>query len=334
MLLQPGKRGGYKLPVASREFQFKTPLTHGFLLPYLFKLESSMWGRWDHWLRTLEGKKLLDERIPQIEWDHLASMSASTMGRKSLENALSSITTHGSWLSWGNWRNFEYLLDFMLFGFGHKGTPNLPEPVEEGAAERLYQTLDLGPLLLFPSDYFGDILAQNAHGQHLGFYPTPLNVCELMARMLCDGSDWRRTREETVCDPCVGTGRMLMAASNFSYRLFAQDINPIVIKATLVNLYLYAPWGACPASFLGKMDEAYNDVRCAPLISEHLAEAATGDARAAGLTDWNDTELDIENTPRLHPIKIRRCRNHRKDPYVTPKHIQLELLDVAGGDHP
>jgi hypothetical protein len=43
---------------------------------------------------------------------------------------------------------------------------------------------------------------------------------------------------------------MLLVASNYSYRLYGADIDGTVIKATLVNGYLYAPWLVKPFPFL------------------------------------------------------------------------------------
>jgi hypothetical protein len=42
-------------------------------------------------------------------------------------------------------------------------------------------------LLAYPHDYFGDILAENQHGRHLGFFPTPMQVSEFMALMTLGG---------------------------------------------------------------------------------------------------------------------------------------------------
>ena len=60
------------------------------------------------------------------------------------------------------------------------------------------------------------------------------------------------SRTRTVCDPCVGTGRMLLHASNRSVCLYGQDVNPTCVKATLVNGYLYAPWLVIPFPWLNK----------------------------------------------------------------------------------
>jgi hypothetical protein len=71
---------------------------------------------------------------------------------------------------------------------------------------------------------------------------------ELMTRMTFDdGADHRM---QTVNEPCIGTGRMLMFASNYSLRLSGQDVNATCVKASMVNLFLYAPWAVRPFPFL------------------------------------------------------------------------------------
>ena len=73
-----------------------------------------------------------------------------------------------------------------------------------------------------------------------------MTVCVCMTQMnFADGM----RRDQTVCDPALGTGRMLLTASNYSYRLYGMDINQTVIKASLINGYLYAPWMVKPFPF-------------------------------------------------------------------------------------
>jgi hypothetical protein len=227
------------------DFFFDTmrPMERGWLLPFLLMTDDAIWGRWDHWARTRLNGRMLDEAIPKIEW----AGEGRNGCRKHVEHCLNNVTRHGHWQGWSSWQYMDYFLDWLLFGFGHLTT--MPdEPLGcEGAAKRLYQVFTLERLQAWPHDYFGEIMAENQHGRHLGFYPTPMNVVEMMTRMnFSDGGDMR---DKTVMDPCLGTGRMLLCASNYSYRLYGVDINPSVIKAALVNAYIYAPWMAKPFPF-------------------------------------------------------------------------------------
>jgi hypothetical protein len=49
-----------------------------------------------------------------------------------------------------------------------------------------------------------------------------------------------------VNDPCVGSGCMLLHASNFSMNLWEQDIDRLAIAMCKINGALYAPWLAFP----------------------------------------------------------------------------------------
>ena len=268
-------------------------LEHGWLLSFLLLAEDALWGRWHHWHDTMLVGRVIGP-IPPIDWE------PGPAARRMLEASLNHITQHGSWQGWGSWQVFDYFLDWLLFGFGHRGQPLLPvEPLGcEGANERLYQVFNLETLLAWPHDYLGEILAENRHGQHLGFYPTPMEVARMMAAMTVGGED---ARCKSVCDPCVGTGRLLLAASNHSYRLYGCDLNPTVIKATLVNGWLYAPWLVRPFPFL---DPQLVNPAASQAISDSIIQQACPDQLVT-------TEHDTDEQPRFEPLKKRRLRHHQ-----------------------
>lgn len=313
--------------------------------PILFELETLAWGRWDYLARTVLAGKLLDEPIPQIDWDAGASRCAEGEGgaaRNHLEKCLDLIPKYGGWLGWNSWTNFDYFLDWLLYAFGHPGQPELPQEPSgcEGASMRLYQYFNLAWLIAYPWDYFGAILALNGHGKRLGFYPTPMSVCTMMAQMTM-GLDGEDCRAKTTMDCCLGTGRMLLVASNYSMRLSGQDINPTVIKASLVNGYLYAPWMVRPIGFLGDaylsngdkltpegktVSEVTSDRMTAQgmtqeqnrgeqrQVAEHFLKIDAGQnppavADTSNLPIFqylNDTEHDTEEQWKFEPIKKRR----------------------------
>jgi hypothetical protein len=101
-----------------------------------------------------------------------------------------------------------------------------------------------------PWDYLGDhVAAGKARGWNpTGFYPTPHPVVECMVRMTMHDTEknGRDPRTLSVCDPCVGSGRMLLHASNFSLRLFGNDIDPLAVMMCQSNGALYAPWLSFP----------------------------------------------------------------------------------------
>src|SRR5262249_50434974 len=105
------------------------------------------------------------------------------------------------------------------------------------------------------------VAASKARGWNpTGFYPTPHNVVELMVRLTMNASKEAGgdARLRPTCDPCVGSGRMLLHASNLSLALSGQDIDPLAVVMCKLNGVLYAPWIAfpLPASLLGIPHEA------------------------------------------------------------------------------
>lgn len=109
--------------------------------------------------------------------------------------------------------------------------------------EQLYRAVNIAPLLLEPHDHLGAWLAnQKGNWNPHAFFPTPEHVIEMMVHMNFAGVDWREARLMTVCDPCMGTGRMLLQSAGYSLRLFGMDIDNEVLKAAKVNGVLYAPW--------------------------------------------------------------------------------------------
>ena len=102
-----------------------------------------------------------------------------------------------------------------------------------------------------------DVSESKARGWNpTGFYPTPHNVVECMVRMVMHdaGKDGRDPRTYSVCDPAVGSGRMLLHASNVSMALYGQDIDPLAVAMCKINGALFAPWMSfpLPAAIIGK----------------------------------------------------------------------------------
>lgn len=217
--------------------QFTHPLERGWLLPYLLALDRIFYGRWDYWLRTLDAGKPLDEPIPQITFDSHYRNEAT----KNLRDCIKIIQAsgHGAHEAWCAF------IDWLLWGFGSDLIPEFPPRINESASWRLYTTFNLGLIMQEPGDYmaWGSCeLGGMAKGNGNGYFPTPMNVCMMMAQMQMTSAD----KSKTVADPCVGTGSMLLAASNFSLRLYAQDISLNMVKMCTVNGYIFMPWLIAP----------------------------------------------------------------------------------------
>lgn len=195
--------------------------------------------RWGHYMRTFEAGYLLDEPIPQISFAACADLA----GVKMIQSCVGLLSHRGS-----PWTAFERFVAWLAWGLAV--SKEMPE-IEEPSAEALYRTFNFERLLLHPYDYLGEVLAgQRASGWNPNaYFPTPHSVCELMAQFLYgNGSDPEGcdARLRTVHEPSVGTGRMLLHASNFSYCLSGMDVDKLVLDICLCNGAFYAPWLSFP----------------------------------------------------------------------------------------
>jgi hypothetical protein len=244
-------------PLRKADPKLHRNLEAGWLLPYLTIYDDALWHRWDWWAQhQVLGAVSEDSEIPQIWFE--GSPHAQTL--KMLEQSLDAIPEYGSWRGWSSSSYFDWFLDWLLYGLGNAAQREFPaEPSGcRGASNRLYQIFQLGPMQLWPHDYFGHLMAEMEFGRHCGFFPTPLTICELMAGMLFGNQagslhkDGSPHKLEEFHDPCVGTGRMPMVASNHCLNLSGMDINRTCVRACEVNAALYAPWMYRPFPFLDK----------------------------------------------------------------------------------
>jgi hypothetical protein len=239
-----------------------------WLLPYIQGIHSKglCGDRWGYYSDTLLLDKLLDEPIPKVEYE------------KCNDKVLSDIE---SWLkiigyAGGGWSDFERLIDWLGFALGTNRNPDYV--LDASKQEKLYRIVNIGHMLESPYDYFGQWIAVGkAKGWNpSGFYPTPHQVVKCMTDITfhdikVEDKDKCDPRLLSVCDPCVGTGRMLLHASNYSMNLYGQDIDSLVIKCCLINGALFAPWLGfpLPKSILGDKWIAPSPLTSTPVSAEH-----------------------------------------------------------------
>ena len=228
----------------------------GWLREGALAFDSLIWGRWDWWMTSLALGYLVEGELPQIELH--GEHGASSQGGRA------KVLAHLWWcvdqIAQGNRRSaLVYVIDWLAWSLGVGGVKECPAPsyVHPMSAAMLYELLPLPLLQLWPADYFGEMLCEFAHGQGKGetaFFPTPLDLCVLMAQMTMGGEltgdELEERKRQSAYDCAVGTGRTLLAASNYCVNLYAQDIDALVLRVTHINLFLYAPWGAMPLAHL------------------------------------------------------------------------------------
>lgn len=229
------------------DFSFEERACKGWLVYYLYEIESQIHNRWNYWLKTLIKGDLLEAQIPPVEFLGMPHNEPMKMLEKCLNDYKAINTYYSDFLEW------------ILWGLGDSAIEKLSSRVDAKVNEFWYRTFNLGLMIQYPHDYFGVILSEmksnsrwsNPHA----FFPTPHHVVEMMVRMQFDeGKDSRRL---SVMDPCLGTGRFLLHASNYSLNLWGQDIDPTCIMAAKINGYIYAPWLVKPAPWM-TIEKDYN----------------------------------------------------------------------------
>ena len=188
--------------------------------------------RWSYWAKTIEKGKPLDEQIPKI--DFLSRPHPES--EKNLKDCIKYMQSKGhsdAWISFVEW---------LLWGFGASIQKEFPTKVTEDISWYWYKTFNMGLMMKYPCDHMAwgsyEITDMTRTHKGIGYFPTPGNVVKMMVEMQMTKTD----KTSTVCDPCLGTGIMLLYASNYSLRLYGQDISADMCKMATVNAWLYIPW--------------------------------------------------------------------------------------------
>lgn len=96
------------------------------------------------------------------------------------------------------------------------------------------------------NDVLGDLFqGAVSYGEH-GLYLTPQPVAELMVRLSVDAKDETAdSNTPTICDPCCGSGVLLMEAGKINPRaeLIGQDVDARCARITALNLGLRGKFG-------------------------------------------------------------------------------------------
>lgn len=228
-------------------------MTRGWLLPYLFDLDAFDTpgfgyvghGRWAYWLDACERGVVPPGPIPQLELSPRPPDEAVAHVKEVLD-------VYGQC---GYWYDDAWLVlvRWLLHGFGRQ---DLEEEVARIPAEvrnHWYELFNLRWLLQQPAADWSAYILQggprwmNQKGgarwaKSTAFFSTPMNLCWAMVQMSFAGVDPEIAKCQTVLDPCAGTGSQLLAASNFSLRLYGQDIVHDLCLCAELNGWLWMPW--------------------------------------------------------------------------------------------
>lgn len=215
----------------------------GWLLPMVIDLlkVDHFPGRWGYWMHVRCTGELPPGPIPHVDFS-----GGGDAGRKNVRKCVEILAYESGSCVY----NFLRWLAWSL-----AVTADPPEMTEE-INEKLYRTFSIDHWLKDPADYLGWIMCEyKGRGYDpTGFFPTPQAVVNAMVDMLWSDLDpedvWK-----SCLDPCVGSGRMLLAASNHTLNLAGQDISHRCVLATLINGAVYVPWLSFPLRRLENLTE-------------------------------------------------------------------------------
>ena len=264
----------------------------GWLMYYRLACEdrSDVVPRWNYWAETMQAGRLLDKPIPKLVFHETTERDPEY---KLVDKWIELVHQKN-----GTWDSVRDLMDWFLWGFA---AADAPPKFSAELNEALYRQVNIGPLLLKPADYFGSWVSfhKGSWNPH-AFFPTPMHVVTFMNQMTF-GTQAGDCRLKTVADPCVGTGRFLMDASNHSLCLSGIDIDPTNLAVAKVNAYLYAPWLArpLPESITGYKPGRFG-LHCGNSLSQEMTDyGLLSEAETMALWDARRPPKDPDVQPTI-----------------------------------
>lgn len=214
----------------------KGTIESGILSDYALRLEFEHIGRIKWWNEYYAYDKIPDTPIPQINW---LSSSGSKEVRQ-VEKLLQDCMVFSGIL--------DQFFSFILYTCYSNHKEISWRTVDDVTLSLWYKKLHEALPLMYkvPWPYMSDLLVNNMSKQSKqasGYFPTPMEASELMVRIIYGNSN---NITKIMTDPCVGSGHMLLSASNYTINLMGQDINITVLKACRIHMYMYVPWGYQP----------------------------------------------------------------------------------------
>lgn len=226
----------------------KDKIYPGMYAHILFMIDMLTTKRWKYWSDALY-KNDISGDIPQIDFNNVMTPKGNEV-KKMIRNCIETPYTHGSTA----FNNFINYLLYCLTPLNYYEGDNIEEKqnqaakrinsIDDKSLQFFYENFCLEAMMLYPGDYLGDLAAEYLGDNGTDYFPTPSHVVDMMIRMVI-GNDKNNNKTKTVCDPCAGSSRMLLYASNHSLCLYANDISLNMVNVSTVNAFLYMPWMVC-----------------------------------------------------------------------------------------
>ena len=166
--------------------------------------------------------------------------------RRKVEGAFSKLCQS---VSYSPDRVFDDLLEFIVHGFCLNAGPMKEwkyTPEQTAAFKEMFSTLVLSMQEILQTrewyDFLGGIYEMQVAGKWrksgCGQFFTPISVCDFMAAITAPDAE---KSQESISDPCSGSGRTLLAGHAHNPRafLYAMDLDRTCCMMTLVNFLMH-----------------------------------------------------------------------------------------------
>jgi hypothetical protein len=241
---------GDALPAALSGFEQYSK--HGWLIYKLFCDDLNLWMRWQHWQACFLNGTIGELNAFRVEFDD----SPHPRPQRQLRAYLDMISPTWRTDEMQKRRVVSYLLRWFLWSLGHHSVPCQPLDEWTGRAhDRLCQSAqDFKFLMLYAYGNFTQLL------QDLELIAPQMDMktAKRIAKNLFPGrrNDYRST---LLVAPEAETN-LLLAASNYTYELFAMHTDGLAAQAALLDLYIFAPWAVFPFEWLSRTEPAETDL--------------------------------------------------------------------------
>lgn len=299
----------------------KPSACRGWLLRRLVQEADRSHGRYSYLMETIDRGEQLYRPIPGVRFEekphsHVMQLLAHclTLIRHDWQDSVEAAR-----------ETINCLLDWLLWSFGHYTQDELPTPywdLQGTYHNKLAQAFDFR-MLWHPYDYLGELMENMGLMYSLSMAAANNLANELFAGAMSSseygflqpGEDYRRF---AFIDPECGSGRLLLAASNYTEEAIGLDTNDCLhAKAAIINLYLYAPHVLFPNPYLATEKDMER-------VDVWLCETA----RVKGL-DIEEYLCGTEEallTRHLLPIRYRKRRKHESLPDLSQWEEDLPAL--------
>lgn len=227
----------------------KNKIYPGMYVYILFTVDMITTKRWEYWSDALY-KNNISKDIPQVNFDNVMTSKGNEV-KKMLRSCID--VPHVSKAT--SFNNFINYLLYCLTPLSYYEGDNIEQQqdqaqkrisgIDDKSLNNYYENFCLEAMMLYPGDYLGDLAAEYLGDNGTDYFPTPHHVVDLMLRITMSDDDKDKNKTKVVCDPCAGSSRMLLYASNYSLCLYSQDISQIMVNVSTVNGFLYMPWMVC-----------------------------------------------------------------------------------------